>query len=169
MRYIAFFFLLFSVSAEAFAGGIAVVDFQKAINEVKEGQTAKTKIDTMFQKKQQDLAKMEQQLQQDVQMYEQQRALLADAARQQKEQELMMAQQQLQQLAMQAEMEMQQVYAQEMEGLITKMRSIAEAIGKEKNLDLILEVTESGIVYRATGVEDLTDVIIQKYDAKYAE
>ena len=39
----------------------------------------------------------------------------------------------------------------------------------EEDLDLILEVTESGVVYRASGVEDLTDMVIQKYDAKYAE
>ena len=169
MKFLSLLPLLFCFSSVAEAGGIAIVDFQKAINEVKEGQTSKTKIDSMFQSKQQELAQMEQKLQQDVAMYEQQRALLADAARQQKEQELMMAQQQLQQLAYTAEMEMQQVYAQEMEGLITKMRSIAEVIGKEKSLDLILEVTESGVVYRGPGVEDLTELVIKQYDAKYAE
>ena len=70
---------------------------------------------------------------------------------------------------MQAENEMQQNYASEMEGLVTKMKGIAETIGKEKNLDLILETTESGLVFKADSIQDLTDEVIKRYDAKYAE
>ena len=81
----------------------------------------------------------------------------------------MMAQQQLQQMAMQAETDMQQNYAAEMEELVTKMKGIVEVLGKEKQLDLILETTESGLVYKADNVEDLTDEVIKRYDAKYAE
>ena len=81
----------------------------------------------------------------------------------------MMAQQQLQQMAMQAETDMQQNYAAEMEELVTKMKGIAEVLGKEKQLDLILETTESGLVYKADNIEDLTDEVIKRYDAKYAE
>ena len=81
----------------------------------------------------------------------------------------MMAQQQLQQMAMQAETDMQQDYAAEMEELVTKMKGIAEVLGKEKQLDLILETTESGLVYKADNIEDLTDEVIKRYDAKYAE
>ena len=115
------------------------------------------------------MAKMEQKLQADFMAYEQQKTLLADSVRQQKEQELMMAQQQLQQMALQAENEMQQNYAAEMEDLVTKMKGIAEAIGTEKKLDLILEKTESGLVYKADQIQDLTDEVIKRYDAKYAE
>jgi Skp family chaperone for outer membrane proteins len=156
------------LSPAALAGGIAVVDFQRAINEVKEGVTAKTKLDGMFQTKQQQLALQEQQLQQQASDYEQQKALLSAAARQEKEQVLMNAQMQLQQLAYQAESEMQQIYAQEMEGLIGKMREITETLGKEKDLDLILEQTESGLVYQGSSVVDLTDTVIKLYDEKYA-
>ena len=160
--------LLLAFSPAVLAGGIAVVDFQRAINEVKEGVTAKTKLDGMFQTKQQQLAQQEQQLQQQAADYEQQKALLSAAARQEKEQQLMNAQMQLQQLAYQAESEMQQIYAQEMEGLIGKMREITEGLGKEKELDLIIELTESGLVYQGAGVEDLTDTVIKLYDEKYA-
>jgi outer membrane protein len=159
----------FCFSSVSFAGGIAVVDFQRAINEVQEGKSAKTKLDKLYEQKQQQLKQMEQKLQTDYMAYEQQKALLADSVRQQKEQELMMAQQQLQQMAMQAETDMQQNYAAEMEELVTKMKGIAEVLGKEKQLDLILETTESGLVYKADNIEDLTDEVIKRYDAKYAE
>ena len=160
---------LFCFSSVSWAGGIAVVDLQKAINEVQEGKSAKTKLDKLYELKQQQLQQMEQKLQSDYMAYEQQKALLADSVRQQKEQELMMAQQQLQQMALQAENEMQQNYAAEMEELVTKMKGIAEAIGVEKKLDLILETTESGLVYKADQIEDLTDEVIKRYDTKYAE
>ena len=52
---------------------------------------------------------------------------------------------------------------------MTKMKGIAEVLGKEKQLDLILETTESGLVYKADNIEDLTDEVIKRYDAKYAE
>ena len=162
-----FFICLFGFSSLSWAGGIAVVDFQKAINEVQDGKDAKTKLDKLYELKQQQLQQMEQKLQTDYMAYEQQKTLLADSVRQQKEQELMMAQQQLQQMALQAESEMQQNYAAEMEALVTKMKKIAEEIGSEKKLDLILETTESGLVYKANQIQDVTDEVIKRYDAKH--
>ena len=79
----------------------------------------------------------------------------------------MQMQMQLQQLLMQSEQEVQSVYAKEMEALITKMRTISGDLGKEKNLDLILEKTESGVVYHANSVTDLTQELIMRYDSKY--
>ena len=160
---------LFCFSSVTWAGGIAVVDFQRAINEVQDGKDAKTKLDKLYEMKQQQLQQMEQKLQSDYLAYEQQKALLADSVRQQKEQELMMSQQQLQQMAIQAETDMQQNYAAEMEALVTKMKGIAEVLGAEKKLDLILETTESGLVYKADQIQDLTDEVIKRYDAKYAQ
>ena len=48
-------------------------------------------------------------------------------------------------------------------------KGIAETIGQEKKLDLILETTESGLVFKADDIQDLTDEVIKRYDAKYAE
>ena len=55
-----------------------------------------------------------------------------------KEQELYQLQTQAQQAAYNAEMEFQQIYTQKMEGLIEKMRDIAEEVGAEQKYDLIL-------------------------------
>ena len=151
----------------SFAGGIAVVDFQRAISEVKEGKTAKASLETMFAAKKKELGQLEQALVAKAKEYEKQRNLLATEARQKKEQELMMEQQQLQQLAAQADMKFQQEYAKKMEGLIGKMREISNGIANEKGLDLILEMNEGGVVYRSASVTDVTDLLIKKYDAKY--
>ena len=107
-----------------------MVDFQRAINEVKEGIKAKEKLDAMYAQRQQQMSGLEQQLQTKYTEYEQQKALLSDSARAQREQELMELQGQAQQLAYQAEMEMQEAYAKEMEALIVKMRDIAVELQK---------------------------------------
>ena len=158
-------FLLFP--SVAWADGIGIVDFQKAINEVKEGQAAKKKIDTMFANKRATLQKQEQDLKSKVESYQKQKSLLSASAQQEQEQALMQMQMQLQQAVMQSEQEVQQIYAKEMESLIGKMKEISTSLGKEKDLDLILEATESGIVYKSPSVVDLTSDVIKRYDAKY--
>ena len=46
---------MFCFSSISWAGGIAVVDFQRAINEVQDGKDAKTKLDKLYELKQQQL------------------------------------------------------------------------------------------------------------------
>jgi len=153
---------LFSLPSSA--GGIAIVDFQSAINEVAEGEAARQEIDALFQQKQAAISNLEATIQTKMDEYEKQRLILSDAARATKEQELMQLQSQYQQIAMQGESEMQALYTQKMEGLITKMRVISEQIGQEKGYDLVLELTESGIVYQGAGVIDITPELIKRYD-----
>ena len=53
-----------------------------------------------------------------------------------------------------------------MEGLIAELRGVAEKLGADKGYTLILEVTEGGVVYAGSGVTDITEALIQKYDAQ---
>lgn len=168
MRYFTAFVALIatlSFSAPAFAGGIAVVDFQSAINQVSEGEQAREQIDALYNQKQAAIANLEAQINTKMEEYEKQRLILSDAARSQKEQELMQLQQTYQQAGMQAEMEMQELYTAKMEGLITKMRGISEQIGAEKGYDLILEATESGVIFTGPSVINITDELIKRFDS----
>lgn len=150
----------------ASAAKVATVDFQKAINEVKEGVQAQGRLEGMFAEKQKAIASMETQLATKQEEYQKQALILSAEARQQKEQELYQLQMQYQQVYMQSEQEMQAEYAKTMEGLIAKMRTICTAIGKEKTLDVILEVNEGGVVY-VGAAEDVTPELIRRYNAKY--
>jgi len=158
---------LLSFQSVAWAGGIGVVDFQKAINEVKEGKSAKTKIDSMFASKRDTLQKQELELKTKFETYQKQKSLLAPAVQQEQEQALMQMQMQLQQAVMQSEQEVQQIYAQEMESLIKKMKAISGELGQSKSLDLVLEATESGVVYQGSSVIDLTPEVIKMYDVRH--
>jgi outer membrane protein len=165
---LALFLGLLFVAAPAVAADapkIAVVDFQKALQSVKDGEVAKKKIDDAMKEKQNNIKNMETQLRTMKDEYDKQSLILSEAARKQKEQEFMNAQMQYQQTAQQAEQEMQELYAQVMDGLITKMRAIASEIGKEKGYDLILETSAGGVVYWGNTL-DITQDLITRYDAK---
>ncbi|MCB9779385.1 MAG: OmpH family outer membrane protein [Alphaproteobacteria bacterium] len=145
---------------------VAVVDFQSAINQVKDGATAKARLEGMFAEKKKQLENMESKLMTLQGEYEKQAMVLSDAARQQKEKELYELQMQYQQMYMGSEQEMQMAYAEAMEGLIGKMRGISESVAKEKGFTLVLEATEGGVVYWSDTV-DITAEVVKRYDAKY--
>ena len=167
-------------SQPAWAGGVAVVDFQQAINEVADGERARTELQALEEQKQNEINALEQQLAAKEQQFNSefstyqsqvQMNILTPEARAQKEQQLgqlqneyMTLQQQYQQTGMQAEMELQQTYAEKMDAIITKMRTVSEAIAQERGLDMVYEVTESGLVYIGPNVTDITPELIQRYN-----
>ena len=155
------------MSLPTWAAGIATVDFQKALTMVEEGKRTESELNTLMNQKQGEVQQLQMQLQNQMQQYQQQQALLSDQARAEKEQELYQLQMQAQQAAYDAEMEFQQIYTKKMEGLIEKMRDIAEEVGAEKKYDLILETTESGMIYRSSTVIDVTTTVVDRYNAKH--
>lgn len=156
----------FTPVAEAAEIKVAVVDFQEAINQVRDGITAKARLEGMFSEKQKAIANMETQLQALTDEYQKQAMILSDAARTQKEQEIMALQQRYQQTYMESEQSMQAAYAQEMEGLIGRMRVICEALGTERGYTLVLEKTEGGVVFAPSAI-DITAEVVKRYDAQH--
>ena len=150
----------------ASAQSIATVDFQRAINESKKGAAAQGQLEAAFKEKQDAIASMEKELMTKQEEYQKQAMVLTDTARAAKEQELMQLNAQYQQAAYAADMEMQQTYGKLMEGLIVELRAVVQTMGKAKGYTLILEVTEGGVVYTGAGVTDITDALIQQYDAQ---
>jgi len=165
---LALFVALLFVAAPAVAAEapkVAVVDFQKALDSVADGEAARKKLDAAMKDKQASIKTLETQLKAMKDEYDKQSLILSEAARKQKEQEFMNAQMQYQQTAQQSEQEMQQMYVQLMEGLLAKMRAIAGEIGKEKGYDLILETSAGGVVYWGPTL-DITQELITRYNAK---
>ena len=157
---------LFLLSFPAFAGSIAVVDFQKALTEISEGKRVEAELNVLMTQKQGEVQQLQLQLQNQMTQYQQQQALLSAEAKAEKEQAIMMLQQQAQEAAYTAEGEFQKVYGQKMEELINKMRAVAEEIGTEKKYELVFETTESGLIYKAPGVDDITSTVVEKYNTK---
>lgn len=145
---------------------VAVVDFQQAINDVKEGISAQGRLEGMFAEKRKAIEGMEKKLAALQEDYQKQAMVLSDAARSQKEQEIMALQSQYQQVYMQSEQEMQMAYNREMEGLIAKMQVIIAGMAEEKGYTIVVEKTEGGVVFAATSL-DVTAELVKRYDAKH--
>jgi outer membrane protein len=160
-----FLFLSLFVSTPALAQvNIAVVDFQKASQTVKEGKQIQADLKTMQQGQQSRLQDMEKQFKGMVEEFQKQEMILSEDAKQQKQRELQLAQQELQQAAMAAQSEFSQAYEAKAGALFTKLKSVCESIGSEQGYTLILEVSQGGVVYSGTAV-DITDELVKRYDA----
>ena len=164
-RLVALFFLCFLLAGNAYAEvKVAVVDFQRALNEVKEAEGVRKKLEGMYGERKGTIEKMQKTLEGQRAELEKQSAILSDAARTQKEQEFYRAQMEFQQTYGRYESEMQQAYYSAMEQFIEKMRKIAVAIGQERGYTLVLEATEGGVVYYAPTI-DVTEELIKRYNA----
>ena len=165
----AFVLATASPSAQAEDLKIGVVDFQRALEEVREGELARAKLEGMMEAKRGSLQRMEQELQARQAEFEKQAAILSAEAQQQRQSALMQEQYAFQQTYMQAEQEMQQMYASMMEELITKMKGVAGELGKEKGYDLLLEMGGGAglnVVYHEASM-DLTNELIKRYDLRH--
>ena len=148
----------------AHAGGIAVVDFNKAGSLVKEGAKIQSELKALQSEREKQIKDMESQIMNMRADYEKQAMILSDDTRKQKETEIMAAQQQFQQAVVAAQQEMAAAYETKAAGLFERMRTTCERIGKEKGYDLILEVSQGGVVYSGSS-EDITAELVTRFDA----
>jgi outer membrane protein len=146
------------------AGGIAVVDFNKAGSLVKEGTRIQTELKALQAEREKQIKGMESQIMSMRADYEKQAMILGEDTRKQKEAEIMAAQQQFQQAVVAAQQEMAAAYETKAAGLFERLRTTCEVIGKEKGYDLILEVSQGGVVYSGSS-DDITAELVTRFDA----
>ena len=143
---------------------LASVDYQRALESVSEGESARKRLESMFQTKKTAIEKMKSNLDAMQADYQKQSVLLSDSAKKEKEDAINMAAMQFQLAYQQSEGEMQQAYQGAMESLIAKMKSITQSIATERAYTLVIEVNEGGVVYTAPSI-DITDELIKRYNA----
>jgi outer membrane protein len=148
----------------AWAGGIAVIDFQRAVQETSEGQQASARIEQAYASRQSEIRRQQQELQTALEDYEQRKLILNDEARRAAEEDLMARQRKLQEDAVRFEQEMQKQYMEAVSDLDQKMRDMSARIAKERGYDLVLD--KQVVVFAGTDVVDMTDELIKRYDAK---
>lgn len=161
----AFVCPLVAPSAHAAELKIATVDYQRALENVAEGESARKRLEAMFQSKKVAIDKMKSTFDAMQADYQKQAMLLSDAARKEKEDAINLAGMQFQQAYAQSEGEMQQAYQGAMETLITKMKQITTGIATERAYTLVIEINEGGVVYASPTI-DITDELIKRYNAQ---
>jgi len=158
-------------SAAKGAGGevlIGYVNVQRAILEVDEGKRARDSLKSTFEEKQKKLTAMEEELKKlkdaidkpPVATAKDDKAATAQKA--QFQQKLM----ELQQVYMKEQQELQEAQAKQVSAITDKMRKIINEIGEQGGYTLILEGTESRLLFARPHL-DLTNEVIRKYNLKH--
>ena len=153
--------LLMMFSLPAMAQTIGVVDVQKVLVSVKDGQAAKAKLDKKvkakkaeFEKKQKELQKMQESLKQKM-------ALMAPQEKQRKMQEYQQKVLELQNEYMKTQQELQQTEAQLTQPILAKIQAVTAKVAKKYHLKLVVEKT--AVVFMEPSV-DITNEVIRVYN-----
>lgn len=157
-------FVFFAVPA--WASGIAVVDFQRAVMETTDGKAAQDKLDTMYATRKSEIDKLRADLEGEFADYQARQMILSDDARAETEKGLVEKQQRFEAKYTQYQEEMQKTYYALLQDLDEKMRILCEKIAKEKTYDVVLD--RAAVVYSGGATVDMTDELIRRYNAMSA-
>lgn len=144
---------------------VGVVDLQRALQTVDAGKAAKDNLEKKVQAKKLEIEKKQKAFQAEAEQFEKKAAILNDAAKGQKQAELQKKFLGLQQEAQQTQMELQKEERELTGPILNELKSISEAIGKEKGFQLVVEKNEGGVLFAESGA-DQTDLVIEKFNAK---
>lgn len=144
---------------------IGVVDLQRAINETEDGRQAKRRLTKLFEERQKKLDAAQESLKSQKESIERQQDVLSEEAlkkKVEKYQEDLMA---LQTEYVDYQRELSTKEAELTKKILDRMQAILRRIGQTDGYTLIVEANEGGIVWVPSNL-DLTDVLIQRYNAQ---
>jgi len=142
---------------------IGYVDLQKALNLSAAGKAAKEKMKAKFKDYDADVQKRQEELKKLKDDLEKQALLLSAEARAAKERDYQQKVKDYQRLTKDIQEELQQTDADYTRKILEEIFKVVQQIGKQDGYTMILEKTESSILYASDGI-DMTDRLIQAYD-----
>lgn len=144
---------------------IGYIDLQKALNLSSAGKAAKEQIkakvesyDGEVQKRQEELTKLKEDL-------EKQAMLLSEEARSAKERDYQQKVKDYQRFTKDIQEELQQTDADLTRKILEQILKVVQEVGKKEGYTMILEKTESSLVYADDSI-DMTDKVIQAFDSQ---
>jgi outer membrane protein len=143
---------------------VAVVDMQRALNETEDGRKAKAALKKLFEDRQKQLDKQQNDLKTLKESLEKQRDVLSRDVLSKKLEEYQKAFGELQQTYMEFQRELGSKEGELTKDIIERMQRIMRRVGQTDGYSLVLERSESGVIYVPSNY-DLTDLLIQRYNA----
>jgi outer membrane protein len=154
-----------AIAADAMKLGY--VDLQKALNLSSAGKAAKEKMKAKFKNYESDVQKKQDELKKLKEDLEKQAMLLSAEARAVKERDYQQKVKDYQRLTKDIQEELQQTDAEFTRKILEEIFKVVQQIGKQEGYAMILEKTESSILYASDGI-DMTDRVIQAFDKQSA-
>lgn len=145
---------------------IGYVELQKALETVDAGKAAKAFLDKDVASKKLDLEKTQTALQSEAEEFEKKAAILNEAAKVARQKELQKKFMDFQKNMQDSQLELQKKERELTKPLIDELKAIIQTLGKEKNLQLILEKNEGAVLYAEAGT-DLTPIVVERFNAQH--
>ena len=161
----AFIALLHGATAAAEAPTIGYVDLRKLLVESKVGQKNKAELDKLIKEKEKALTGEEGKLQAIQQAFQKDMLLMTDDQKQAKQKEFQEKAEAYQKLVNEAKQTVGKKDNEFASQSLVEIKKIIAAVAKEMKLSLVLEASESGMLYAEDGM-DLTQKVLERYDAK---
>ncbi len=144
---------------------VAVVDFQRAINETEAGKKAEQNLNTALAENKKKFDILKQELESMRQDFEKQRLVLSGKPLEDKREALQKKLIEVEQTGMGYEQDLTQKKAEALRNIVTGLQQIVQQIGGEEKFDFIFEKSQGAVLYSPLA-EDITDRVIKAYNAR---
>ena len=162
---LAFIVLLHGTAAAAEAPTMGYVDLRKLLVESKIGQKNKAELDKLIKEKEKALTGEEGKLQAIQQAFQKDMLLMTDEQKQAKQKEFQEKAEAYQKLVSEAKQAVGKKDNEFASQSLAEIKKIIAAVAKEMKLSMVLDASESGMLYAEDGM-DLTQKVLERYDAK---
>lgn len=144
---------------------VAVVDFQRAINETEEGKRAEATLNAALEEKKKKFEILKQELDSLRVDFEKQRLVLSGKPLDEKRDALQKKLIEVEQTGAGYEQELAQKKAQSLQNIVMGLQAVVKEIGTQDKYDFIFEKSQGGVLYSPVA-EDLTDRVIKAYNGR---
>ncbi len=158
--------LLVAAPAAAAELKIGYIDLQKALNQSDAGKAAKSQIGEKVKKFQATIEGRQKELKKLNDEMEKQKMMLSAEAKAEKERDYQQKVKEFQRFAKDAQEELQQQDAQYTRSILESLFKVVKDLGTKGGYTLILEKTESSVLYADDAI-NLTDEVIAAYNKVY--
>lgn len=166
MKSLIFAILLSLGATSAFAVKVGVVDMQKVIFTVKEGQKVRKQLESNFNKKKADLKKEEERLKKAKTEFDKKAQVLSQDAQLKKQQELQKMLLALETKRQKYQKEIRNMEAQLTEPIVKRIYGVVNEVAASKKVDVAFEISTTPVIYAASKI-DLTDDVIKAHNKKH--
>jgi outer membrane protein len=165
MKLSALFLLFFTFNASA-AITVGLVDVQKVLTSIKEGQSVMKTLEKAFNEKKATLKKDEDRIKKAGEDLKKQSAVLSEQARLTKEREIQEQILKVQGKASEFQRDMQKMENDLKRPIIDKLRPLIQEVSKAAGVQMTFEQGSAPIIY-AEAEKNLTEEVVKAYDKKY--
>jgi outer membrane protein len=157
--------LLNHVAMAADQPAIGYVDVRKVLLESKLGKKNKAEFEKMIKEKESALGKEEEKLKAMQESFQKDQLMMTDEQKKSKQKTFQEKAEAYQKMMREAKQEVSKKDNEYTAKALAEIRAIVADLAKEMKLSLVLESSESGLLYAEPGM-DLTPKVMEKYDAR---